>query len=273
MNLIRPQTNVTVIASNAVSNFTITVPLFAVYSLNGISFTVNANRRMTTQNAHFELDINAAANIPMARVNITITLHDGNNPVNIIEDIQDTLPASLPYQYDVIYGTQGYYNATVVVESPVDYMVLYKYMRIWDKLNTVDLSCSHCPILITNTPMILEFTGVPRSGFEYVIDMGDGTTFQSENSSILYELYSLSTFAHTYTNSGYFNLQWTALNGGYSNNMASWIIVQYQVTDFQVQGQQKGRAFLIHTYCIFFTSINIYCFSFYFFFFHLMCLQ
>lgn len=183
----------------------------------------------------------------MARVNITITLHDGNNHGNIIEDIQETLPATLLYQYDVIYDTQGYYNVTVVVENPVDYTVMYKYMRIWDKLNTVDLFCSHRPILITNTPMLLEFTGVPRSGFEYLIDMGEGTTFQNENSSILYEVYSLSSFAHTYTNSGYFNLQWTTSNGDYSNsNTTWWITVQYEVIDFQVQDQQNGRTFLIH---------------------------
>jgi hypothetical protein len=108
---------------------------------------------------------------------------------------------------------------------------------IWDKLNNIELECVlACPIVVTHTESSLEFTGVPRSGFEYSIDMNDagGTTFQSINSSILYELYSLSYFNHIYTAPGNYNVAWSVSNGGYSKTGNRWIVVENEITNFQV---------------------------------------
>ena len=234
-----PWTNVTVSVSNTVSSVTVNIPLIAIYALNNIDFTVNKNKRTTTQNAHFELSMDTVSALrPMSFTNITITLLDDSAPVNFISDIQEQSPTSPLYETDKTYGTQGNYNVTAVLVNPISTLVLYQYMEIWDKLNNVDLICAskNCSILITGTELKLEYTGVPRSGFEYSINMDDvnGTTYQNENSSILYELYSLSTFNHTYTIPGNYNVDWSVSNGGYSNAGSRWIVVQNDLIDFQV---------------------------------------
>lgn len=174
----------------------------------------------------------------MAEVNVTITLNDGSTPYNFIWDINDALPAPLPHQYDVIYDVQGNYNVTTTITNPVSSITFSKYMRIWDKLEDVKLICvSNCPVLVTNDSMQMKFFGVPRSGFEYSINTNDihGTLFQSYNSSILYELYGLSNFVHTYTSPGYYKMEWNVSNGGFAKDGVKWINVQNIITDFQVQ--------------------------------------
>ncbi|XP_060554824.1 uncharacterized protein LOC132715776 [Ruditapes philippinarum] len=238
-----PWTNVTVSVSNAVSSEYVTIPLKVIYALNNIDFNVNNVRRTTTQIARFDLSFNSEVALgPMGPINITITLLDGNAPVNFITDTQEILPSTPLFQKDLTYDTQGNYKVTVEMVNPISSMTLHHNMMIWDKLNNIELECVlACPIAVTHTESSLEFTGVPRSGFEYSIDMNDagGTTFQSINSSILYELYSLSYFNHTYTTPGNYNVAWSVSNGGYSKTGNRWIVVENEITNFQ--------AFLDHT--------------------------
>ncbi|KAL4239960.1 kinase domain-containing protein [Mactra antiquata] len=230
-----PQTNVTVTASNLVNSVSTIIELFAIYTLNGYTFVVDNTMKTTTEYATFDIDFLASTNIPLATVNGTIDFKNGSTPTSFVNDMQHTIPLTLPQTYTAIYPVQGYYNVTLLLENPVDSVLLWKYMEIWDRLDTVVLTChTNCSILVTNTSTVVEFIGVPVSGFEYSIDMGDGTIYQNANDSILYSPYALGNFTHIYSSPGYYYLQWNVWNYGYNNSGSRWVTVQNIITDFQV---------------------------------------
>jgi hypothetical protein len=225
-----------VFASNLVSNVSQIVTLYAIYALNGITFTVNQNWRTTTETANFLFNIFNNASIPMSETNMTFTLHNGTGPFTITENIQDNLPSSIPFNYAIVYNTQGEYNVTVEIINPISALTLFHLMHIWDKLDTVNLTCvSNCFILVRGTTMTVGFVRVPRSGFKYIIEMGDGTQFNNTDDSIMYALYNLSPFDKVYTATGYYILQWSVFNGGYNQIGTNiGVTVQDEIKDLQV---------------------------------------
>ena len=223
------------IARNFISFDSKIIPVRVLYPVNSITITFINNLRQTMEHTSLVLTFGNETKVPMDAVNITIDFNNGTVLI-VTQDFPETMVLPVVMQYDVEYATQGFYNVTAQIQNVLTRVVNYQYIRVWDNLDAVEIKClSNCSYLITNQSiMTTEFSFVPRSGFNYTINFGDGEIVQNTDDSLLYLPYNLSSFSHIYTNPGVYLLVWTAWNDQYFKTNNFTVTIQNALQDFQV---------------------------------------
>ena len=232
---------ITISVANLVSSDSKAFTIFALYSLNCLSFSVDSSLANTTLAAIFSFNLPITCNFPMGNVDFYIDFNH-SSPLNFMEGMNTTL--SLPYSIETshLFGTQGVYEIHATAENILGRRNFSLTLKVWDTLIPLRLNIkdnSRGNVFVTNATTTLEFVDVPNAGFEYSIDFGDGlnSSYTSGNGTdILYELYSLTTFNHIYTEPMVYTVAWTAKNGHvpYNRDETFTIIVQNEIQDFKV---------------------------------------
>lgn len=140
----------------------------------------------------------------------------------------ETLPYVLSYQQ--LFAIQGIYLVEGTAENILGQQSFLINMSIWDTLELLEFNFYQSNgKYITNTTTTLVFENVPNAGFEYIIDYGDGFSESSSSSEILYRLYNLTEFNHTYTKAGIYTIRWIAYNGYYRRDETFTVLIQNKV--------------------------------------------
>ena len=216
-------------AHNWVNSQTDYVFVIVIYRINGLSFNVNNELGNTTHDCYFDFTFGPGTNLPMDKVNFSITYQYGSND-SVLDDLHPTV--SLPHvlNYSKLFDVQGYYTVVGWVENILGSQNFTKNMRIWDTLNPLEFNFYNSNgKYITNTTTTLIFENVPNAGFEYTIDYGDGFSEGSSSSDVLYKLYNLTEFNHTYTKADVYTIRWIAHNGEYSRDERFTVLIQNKV--------------------------------------------
>ena len=218
-----------VVASNWVSSQTAYVFVIVIYRINGLSFNVDSELGNTTHHSDFDFTFGLGTNLPMDKVNFTIYYHFGNN-VSTTDDLSPSVSLPLVLNYSKLFDVQGSYIVEGKAENILGSQKFTINMRIWDTLNPLEFNFFNSNgKYITNTTTTLMFEKVPNAGFEYTIDYGDGFSVGSNSTDILYNLYSLTEFNHTYTLAGVYSIRWIARNGEYYRDETFTVLIQNKV--------------------------------------------
>ena len=165
----------------------------------------------------------------MDSVDFTINYKYGNNVSEThILGPSETLLYVLNYQQ--LFDIQGVYLVEGTAENILGYESFVINMSIWDTLDPLEFNFYQSNgKYITNTTTTLVFENVPNAGFEYEIDYGDGFTESSSGPEILYRLYNLTEFNHTYTKAAIYTIRWVAHNGHYRRDETFTVLIQNKV--------------------------------------------
>ena len=165
----------------------------------------------------------------MDLTNFTIDYKYGSNvSETYVLGPSETLPYVLNYQQ--LFDIQGIYLVEGKAENILGQESFTINMSIWDTLDPLEFNFYQSNgKYITNTTTTLVFENVPNAGFEYEIDYGDGFSETSSGSEILYRLYNLTEFNHTYTLAGIYTIHWIAHNGHYRRDETFTVLIQNKV--------------------------------------------
>ncbi|WAQ96227.1 hypothetical protein MAR_028917, partial [Mya arenaria] len=208
-----PKHNITVTASNRVSSESVVVVVEVLYYINSIVFETDDTLANTTTAVDFRLLLDAAADLPMHIVNITIDYKHGTNSFEQRSLFED---ATVPdvYSYSHLFNMQGDFLVVCSLQNVLGVYNRTILMTVWDSLLDLSLAfVNGSGKYITNTTAEFNFTGLPVFGFKYSINYGDGSMDSYTADDIMYSFYNLSTFTHIYTKAGLYTLTWTAMNG------------------------------------------------------------
>ncbi|KAL4239961.1 hypothetical protein ACF0H5_000758 [Mactra antiquata] len=226
-----PKTNVTVIAWNLVSNFTVVLELEVFYPVNNMIFFVDDPLGNTTSPKPFFFELGKKVDVPMHLVNITIDFNYGTNLFDTLL-IDNTAGKGTQYNYSHLFDMQGTFTVNAQAENVFGLDTFSLTVNIWDSLLPLDfifINAIKVKYIITNTVGQFQFNNTPNFGFEYSIDYGDGTPLvQNADDTILYAPYALPIFTHTYTSAGVYVLTWTAYNGETSYDREEKFLVHVQ---------------------------------------------
>jgi len=233
--------NVTVTCFNLVSWENRTIPVAPLYDVNGYTITVDNSLRQTDEDFNFVLTFDTNTNLPMKNVNIDIDFKNGVN-ATYLDDFHDTIVLPMQYSDSLSYSTQGSYNVTYTLTNPISTMTLVQSVRVWDNLLNTTLSClSTCDIVAcAETQLTFGFINTPRSGFKFSIDFKDGTVISDVGDALMFDVNKLTTFNHTYTQSGTFNVSWYVENGEYNISGEYTVIAQWRIVNLQVSIQMRS---------------------------------
>ena len=162
-------------------------------------------------------------------INFNVNYKYGTND----SETHDLSPSvSLPYVISLshLFPVQGIYLVEACAENILGNESFTINMSIWDTLDPLEFNFYQSNgKYITNTTTTLIFENVPNAGFEYIIDYGDGFSESSNSSDILYQLYDLTEFNHTYTLAGVYTIRWIASNGHYRRDERFTVLIQNKV--------------------------------------------
>jgi len=227
--------NVTVTCFNPISWEKRTILVAPLYEVNGYNLTVDNTLRQTDEDFNFVLTFDTIINLPMKNVTIDIDFKNGVN-ATYLEDFHDTIVLPMQYSDSLSYSTQGSYNVTYTLTNPISTVTLVQSVRVWDNLLSTTLSClSTCDVVVcAETQLTFAFINTPRSGFKFSIDFKDGTVISDVGDAIMFDVNNLTTFNHTYTQAGTYNVTWYVENGEYNVSGQYTVIAQRRIVDFQV---------------------------------------
>jgi len=233
--------NVTVICFNPISWEQRILLVAPLYEVNGYILTVDNTLHQTDENFNFVLTFDTSTNLPMKNVTIKIDFKNGVN-ATYLDDFHDTMVLPMQYSDSLLYSTQGSYNVTYTLTNPISTVTLVQSVRVWDNLLNTTLSClSTCDIVASaETQLTFGFINTPRSGFKFSIDFKDGTVISDVGDAIMFDVNKLTTFNHTYTQSGTFNVTWYVENGEYNVSGEYTVIAQWRIVNLQVSIQMSS---------------------------------
>ena len=233
-NVAGPYT-VSVFINNFVSSDSTTFPVYVLYTLSEVSFSLDSTLADTVVPAVFTFSLSIDCKFPMGDVDFTIDYNDTSN-TNFLEHLNNSVPLPKDYDNPHLFAVQGVYEVTALAEHILGRKEFTVTVEVWDSLDNLKLEIQNqlTNSYITNTTMELEFEDYLNAGFEYSIDYGDGANESSNGTDILYSVYGLSVFSHVYTQPDAYTVSWTAQNGHYSRAESFIVFVQNEIEDFQV---------------------------------------
>ena len=227
--------DVTVAVANFISSDSQTFPVYVLYNLNEVSFSVDSTLADTVVPAVFNFTLSSACIFPLGDVDFYIDFKHGSN-ISFREPLNISVPVPHHYTNSHLFDTQGIYGVEAKTEHILGSKAFTITVEVWDSLGPLRLEIQHqtLNVYVTNTTMTLEYKDYLNAGFEYSIDYGDGEVIGSNGTDILYSLYALSQFQHIYSQPETYMVTWTANNGHYSRYETFPVIVQNILQDFQV---------------------------------------
>ncbi|KAL5019309.1 hypothetical protein ScPMuIL_005031 [Solemya velum] len=197
----------------------VTIEVFA--RVNGFDVTMmTPNLIQTTDTAEFNVTLSDQAIRPMG----SLKLKKSINGSFTTQDISNVTGNGLTITLDPII--QGHKNASIVIFSELDEEEFLFEFDVWDMLN-VSL-VSNVDVLRVNDYIEFDFLNPPLSGFDYVVEYGNGDN-ETSIEGVLYSPFSVSPWTYLYSLPGTYKVKMFANNPAYELITSFWIRVQFPI--------------------------------------------
>ncbi|KAL5019308.1 hypothetical protein ScPMuIL_005030 [Solemya velum] len=182
----------------------------------------------TTDTADFNVTLSDQANHPMG----SLKLNKSINGSLITQGISNVTENGLTITFDPI--SQGHKNVSIVIFSELDEEEFLFEFDVWDMLNVSIVS--NVDALRVNDSIEFDFMNPPPSGFDYVVEYGNGDN-ETSIEGVLYSPFDVSPWTYRYSVPGTYKVTLFANNPAYQLISTIWIRVQFpiQASDIVVE--------------------------------------
>lgn len=202
--------NVTAVAANTVSRTFHSLIVEAIYHINGITVSTSTTAVGVNQNYNITVKLGSSANLPQGTIKVNVSYGDG--AVETIDlSTQITAMQGAGYMIQHVYSSQGNYSISCVFYNEIGSSTIAKEAYIWEALS-VTLSSAFA--FEEGTALVFDFVSTPASNFYFSVSFGDGALHEVTDAD-LSQPYSFSSFNHSYTGVGVYNVTMTAWNPFY----------------------------------------------------------
>ena len=219
-------------AKNALSRASSEYQLVVVVKpVAGFKISTNDNLIDSYTSADLIITLDKAIRLPMHALWLYLDYGDGNTS-GILPFDNDDISNSLSqngYSISHQYIKQGNYTITGYIKSNLSARSLQLDVYVWDNITHVLLQSNQSAKV--NEEISFSFINVPKSGFEYLIEYGDGTNVESSH-DIVNEDYVDTVFLHNYSSPDVYEVQVTLWNAYYTVMHSYLIIIQHPIVDF-----------------------------------------
>ncbi|KAL5018449.1 hypothetical protein ScPMuIL_004171 [Solemya velum] len=198
-----------------------TVTIEVLARINGFDVTMMTPHLIqTTDTAEFKVTLSNQAIQPMG----SLKLKKGIDSSLITQAISNVTENGLTITIDPII--QGHKIASIIIFSEVDEKVFLFELDVWDMLNVSLIS--NVDVLRANDYIEFDFLNPPPSGFDYVVEYGNGDK-KISNEGVLYSPFSASPWTYMYSVPGTYKVTLFANNPAYELITTVWIRVQFPI--------------------------------------------
>lgn len=185
-------------------------------------------------NASLIVTLDNSSRLPMHNLTLNLDYGDLLNS-NISFNEQLTYQAlNAGYVNSHEYTQQGNYNVKGIMMSSLSSQTMEHVVYVWDNITSLRLTSNRSAVV--NETITFSFINVPRCGFEYIIEYGDGDV-ENSLSNILYEDYTETTFFHHYSSPEVYEVNVKLWNPFFNVSHKYLIIIQYPIVDFYLSPQ------------------------------------
>lgn len=224
--------NISSTAKNALSRASSEYQLVVVVNpVEGFNISTNDNLIDSYTNADLIITLDNAIRLPMH--DLWLYLDYGDSITSGIlpfgnDDINNSLSPN-GYSISHQYVKQGNYTITGYINSNLSTQSLQLDIYVWDNITHVRLQSNQSAKV--DEEISFTFINVPKSGFEYLIEYGDGAIVQS-SPDIVNKDYVDTVFTHYYSSPDVYEVHVTLWNAYYTVMHSYLIIIQYPIVDF-----------------------------------------
>lgn len=223
--------NITVIASNTISEGMTNALSTALHRISGISFiTTTGSLLETKQTALFKFILDPMALQPQGHINVTIYFADGSphEEYQLYNEMSLTTMQMNGFQLQHIFNKQGNFSVMATLNSEVDIKEYTTDVYVWDKLDNVSLTCSQTYVEVKEE-ISFSFSNPPNSNFQYLIEYGDGSS-EANSASELFKNYSLGTpWNKSYDSPNVYHVRATLFNPFHTQTTTLIITVEHPI--------------------------------------------
>lgn len=202
--------NITLVTNNEVSAKVQTNIMISVVNLvEGFNMTALESSITSDQQLQLVLKLDSNDRLPMG--NLTINIDFGDNKFETVK-LDDKLNVILATGYTINhqYALQGDVTIKANVSSELDSQSLPDIViNVCDDISKLSLSVAE--FANTSTNIDFSFLNYTTYGFQYLIDYGDGSTKQNDDSAML-TIFDSTPWTHAYSSPGVYTIKMNASN-------------------------------------------------------------
>ncbi|XP_052071968.1 uncharacterized protein LOC127710241 [Mytilus californianus] len=205
-----------------------------VKPIKGFDLNVAIDLIDSYTNASLNIKLDNSSRLPMH--NLTLNLDYGDHLNSSISFNGHLTNQALTSGYVISheYTRQGNYTVKGIMMSSLSSQTMEHAVYVWDNITNLRLTSNRSAVV--NEIITFSFINVPRCGFEYKIEYGDGDGEQSQ-SDILYGDYTEITFTHSYFSPEVYEVNVTLWNPFFKVFHKYLIIIQHPIVDFYLSPQ------------------------------------